>query len=1023
MLNLFIVSRAFLSPKAFMSKISGFSNYKLNVKKLKLPIWALPIRKSFAFSLVEMLMALLVASLLLAALAPVMTKRMNEADIKVMSQAADYDKNTVFSVFTTDTNFNIPIDANQVRITMMGGGGAGGDAYYENKTFTSSQSWTVPQNVTKLRVFMVGAGGGGASGGGSIKTSYADIPALNGADGSITEAGAYVFADKITPPSNYKAPEFPSTCKNTGVINQWTMVSDSDTKIAPNTVFKKVGGNGKTNVTLTKVTACGAGGGRGYNSMPGGTGSYVENQALNTTTAASNIYLAVGEGGKSGSKTSGSINNNYGGAGAVVPGGAGGNSFLGGGNANSGGNASGSESVSTIRGGNGGSSSASYNYNNGGAGGKSAGGGKYIGTGGGGGGGGATTILTGAANTSGKIIFQVGGGGGSGTQGSGCEGNGYSAGGGGGAGGGAYGGAGGSGAIGGGPNAGFGNITGGGYSGAGGGSWNQGSGGIGATGGTYGTPGTGGRYGGGNGVGGKGSANGTEGNSYSVIGGGGTGGGGGGGGYGGSNGCGWAQGGGGGCGLGGEASRIFNDSNCVSGDPARPGAIKVWYNVPAVSNGLKCDYYVQANSGGGGGAGQIWIGEIDVTPGQVINMNIGVGGNKTTQDVYNVNGNDGTATSITVGGNVYSVSGGKGGKYENDDTYIQNSGGYGGGIKTTNFSSSARYNNWTNIDFGTGGGNGSQGNIVSNGAGGGNGGISYDLKGSVLQGGVGGGVHSDGMDAASNSYGAGGGGGGGVTVLGSGSGRGGKGANGYIYIEWGGSNGGGGTVGEFTQMMVSNLEGDTSKRVMKIRIGRGGGVLKTQNDEDSDLFEESTIGENGNGGTTSISVISGGKTIRGTAKGGIKGNNGTMDTGVHAEKKPLPNGYSNLYKEYVQSNMNIVMGQEGSSDYGGMGGYLACLLKTKDKDGNIACAASAKANDSTNNSAGPIRPGCGGSSILSPLYEEICNITNTGVSASGNNGVFGGGGGGGAVLNNTGGNGGKGGNGFVILEYKSTTLD
>ena len=115
---------------------------------------------------------------------------------------------------------------------------------------------------------------------------------------------------------------------------------------------------------------------------------------------------------------------------------------------------------------------------------------------------------------------------------------------------------------------------------------------------------------------------------------------------------------------------------------------------------------------------------------------------------------------------------------------------------------------------------------MSNGAGGGNGGISYDLKGSVLQGGVGGGVHSDGMDAASNSYGAGGGGGGGVTVLGSGSGRGGKGANGYIYIEWGGSNGGGGTVGEFTQMTVSNLEGDTSKRVMKIRIGRGGGVLK-----------------------------------------------------------------------------------------------------------------------------------------------------------------------------------------------------
>ncbi len=70
-----------------------------------------------------------------------------------------------------------------------------------------------------------------------------------------------------------------------------------------------------------------------------------------------------------------------------------------------------------------------------------------------------------------------------------------------------------------------------------------------------------------------------------------------------------------------------------------------------------------------------------------------------------------------------------------------------------------------------------------------------------------------------------------------------------------------------------------------------------------------------------------------------------MDTGVHAEKKLLPNGYSNLYKEYVQSNMNIVMGQEGSSDYGGMGGYLACLLKPKTKM-VILPAASAKANDS-----------------------------------------------------------------------------
>ena len=148
-----------------------------------------------------------------------------------------------------------------------------------------------------------------------------------------------------------------------------------------------------------------------------------------------------------------------------------------------------------------------------------------------------------------------------------------------------------------------------------------------------------------------------------------------------------------------------------------------------------------------------------------------------------------------------------------------------------------------------------------------------------------------------------------------------------------------------------------------------------------------------------------------------------MDKGIHGENKKFPSTYSNLYTKYVKENINIITGQEGSNDYGGMGGYLACLLSSKDKDGNITCATSAKANDTTNNSVGPIRPGCGGSSILSPLYEEICNITNTGASPKGNNGVFGGGGGGGAVLNNVGGTGGNGGNGFVILEYKSTMLD
>ena len=47
-----------------------------------------------------MLMALLVASLLLAALAPVMTKRMTDNEVKIISEAANYDKDSVITIFT-----------------------------------------------------------------------------------------------------------------------------------------------------------------------------------------------------------------------------------------------------------------------------------------------------------------------------------------------------------------------------------------------------------------------------------------------------------------------------------------------------------------------------------------------------------------------------------------------------------------------------------------------------------------------------------------------------------------------------------------------------------------------------------------------------------------------------------------------------------------------------------------------------------------------------------------------------------
>ena len=107
------------------------------------------LHKYGGFSLVEMLMALLVASLLLAALAPVMTKRMNDnVSITGISGGTRLDYKRTFY---TDSEWTVPNGVNQINITAIGGGGSGGGASYGFKEITASESnWIVPDGVTKL---------------------------------------------------------------------------------------------------------------------------------------------------------------------------------------------------------------------------------------------------------------------------------------------------------------------------------------------------------------------------------------------------------------------------------------------------------------------------------------------------------------------------------------------------------------------------------------------------------------------------------------------------------------------------------------------------------------------------------------------------------------------------------------------------------------------------------------------------------------------------------------------------------
>ncbi len=139
-----------------------------------------------AFSLVEMLMALLVASLLLAALAPVMTKKFNEtigisgvgstiipSGACIKAKPGSYlqgedEKN--------DASCKIPAGVAKIGVIMASGGGGGGGAVkmtvggvkYSDKITAvdgvASASFVVPKNAMNIKVQLLSGGGGGGVG-------------------------------------------------------------------------------------------------------------------------------------------------------------------------------------------------------------------------------------------------------------------------------------------------------------------------------------------------------------------------------------------------------------------------------------------------------------------------------------------------------------------------------------------------------------------------------------------------------------------------------------------------------------------------------------------------------------------------------------------------------------------------------------------------------------------------------------------------------------------------------------------
>lgn len=143
-------------------------------------------RRSFcaAFTLAELLTAVLVISVIMVALAPVITKRMQQTvDVEMTKKKGE-------EVFSNpgDYVFEIPVGINTLYIQAAGGSGGGSgvswfehtDNYNKENITSSTYNWTVPKGVSEIELTITGSGGGG--GAGYIKDADSIIYDVDSAD-------------------------------------------------------------------------------------------------------------------------------------------------------------------------------------------------------------------------------------------------------------------------------------------------------------------------------------------------------------------------------------------------------------------------------------------------------------------------------------------------------------------------------------------------------------------------------------------------------------------------------------------------------------------------------------------------------------------------------------------------------------------------------------------------------------------------------------------------------------------------
>ena len=126
------------------------------------------------FTLAELLTAVLVISVIMVALAPVITKRMKDT----VSVQTDNKKGLEIYANPGTYTFDVPIGINTLFIQGSGGGGGGGGATLSSEISiakTVNSTWTVPKGVNQITLRITGSGGGGGGANG-VATGLSPIP-------------------------------------------------------------------------------------------------------------------------------------------------------------------------------------------------------------------------------------------------------------------------------------------------------------------------------------------------------------------------------------------------------------------------------------------------------------------------------------------------------------------------------------------------------------------------------------------------------------------------------------------------------------------------------------------------------------------------------------------------------------------------------------------------------------------------------------------------------------------------------